>query len=257
VEILMEHHLKGRMGEYPLIVIPECRYLSDEFSSELKDYVQNGGSLLVAGPESASMFYEELGVELKDTAFTTVQSIASGKQMAAINTVFQAVVPGQGVEVCGNRYDVPDFRFGSKPAATVTRFGKGKIAGVYFDIARGYLTSANPVYRDFINSIVRQLFPEPVVEITGSDYVATTVNRLGGKLTVNLINLSGEHANEKVARYDEIPAIGPLNVKIRADKRPSKVSLQPENKELKFAWSDDMLEVTIPTLDLYSILVIE
>lgn len=257
VEILMEHHLKGRMSEYPLIVIPECRYLSDDFRSELESYVQNGGSLLVAGQKSASMFNEQLGVELVDTAFTAVQSIASGNQMAGISTVFQAVVPNDGVEVCGSRYDVPDFRFGSKPAATITSFGKGKIAGVYFNIGKNYLTTANPVYRDFINSIVRKLFPKPVVEITGSGYVATTVNRLGKKLTVNLINLSGEHANEKVARYDEIPAVGPLNVKIRSDKRPSKVSLQPENKELKFAWSGDMLEVTIPTLDLYSILVIE
>lgn len=257
VEILMEHHLKGRMGEYPLIVIPECRYLDEEFKDELKEYVREGGNLLVTGTDATAMFRAELGVELKDTAFAAVQSIASGTQMAAVNSVFQAVVPGQGVEVCGTRYDVPDFRFGSAPAATVASYGKGKIAGVYFNIGKNYLSWANPVYRDFIGSIVAKLFPGPVVSVSGSENVAVTVNRLNDQLTVNLINLAGEHANEKVARYDEIPAVGPLTVKVRSDKRPSNVFLQPENEKLKFTWTDNLLEVTIPKLEIHSVLVIE
>jgi hypothetical protein len=257
VEILMEHHLKGRMSEYPLIVIPECQYLSDEFSTELKNYVQNGGNLLVVGTAATGMFREQLGVELKDTAFMAVQSIAAGNQMAGIFTLFQSVVPKDGVEVCGSRYDIPDFRFGSKPAATLTSYGKGKIVGVYLNIGKNYLGAANPVYRDFIGSIVRKLFPEPVVEVSGSENVAITVNRLDDKLTVDLINMAGEHANEKVARYDEIPVIGPLRVKIRSDKRPAKISLQPGNTELKFVWSDHAAEVTIPKLEIYSIIVVE
>ncbi|MEN6454321.1 MAG: hypothetical protein ABFD10_08675, partial [Prolixibacteraceae bacterium] len=257
VEILMEHHLKGRMGDYPLIVIPECRYLDEEFKDELREYVREGGNLLVTGTDATAMFREELGIELKDTVFAAVQSIASGDQMAAINSVFQAVVPGPEAEVCGNRYDVADFRFGSKPAATITSCGKGKIAGVYFNIGKNYLSWANPVYRDFIGSIVSKLFPQPVVSVSGSENVAVTVNRLNDHLTVNLINMAGEHANEKVARYDEIPAIGPLTVKIRLDKRPSNVFLQPGNEKLNFTWKDNLLEVTVPTLEIHAVLVIE
>ena len=31
VEILMEHHLSGKMNQYPLIIIPECDYLDAPF----------------------------------------------------------------------------------------------------------------------------------------------------------------------------------------------------------------------------------
>lgn len=257
VEILMEHHLKGRMSEYPLIVIPECRSLTEDFKTELKNYVYNGGNLLVVGPASAAMFTEQLRVELKDPVFTATQNIGSKEQLAGIHTAFQTIIPKGDVEICGSRYAVPDFRFASEPAATLASYGKGKIAGVYFNIGRNYLVMKNPVYCDFISSIVHKLFPEPLVEIDGSDYLATTVNMLGDELTVNLINMSGEHFNEKVARYDEIPPVGPLKVRIRANKRPAKVFLQPGNKDLKFTWSGKMLEVTVPRVEIHSILVIK
>jgi hypothetical protein len=257
VEILMEHHLKGKMEEYPLIVIPECQYLAEEFRKELLGYVQNGGNLLVVGPEATTMFTEQLKVEIKDSASVVTKVISSNDRMAGINTLFQPIVPKDGAEVCGNRFDVADFRFPSKPAATITSFGKGKIAGVYFNIGKNYLQASNPVYRDFINSIVHKLFINPVAEILGSEYVAMTVNRLGDKLTVNLINMAGEHSNEKVARYDEIPEIGPLKVKIRLNERPKKVTLQPENTTLKFSYSNEILETTIDRLKIHSIIVIE
>ena len=61
----------------------------------------------------------------------------------------------------------------------------------------------------------------------------------------------------KVARYDEIPVIGPLNVRIRLNKPPKKVTLQPENTTLKFSYSDEILETTIDRLKIHSILVME
>ena len=45
VEILMEHHLRGNMEKYPLIVIPECNYLDAGFIEELRNYVKEGGNL--------------------------------------------------------------------------------------------------------------------------------------------------------------------------------------------------------------------
>jgi hypothetical protein len=47
VEILMEHHLTGKMDKYPLIIIPECDYLEPAFIEELKKYVSSGGHLLM------------------------------------------------------------------------------------------------------------------------------------------------------------------------------------------------------------------
>ncbi|WP_423126698.1 hypothetical protein [Gaoshiqia sp. Z1-71] len=256
VEILMEHHLKGRMLEYPLIVIPECRYLADDFKTELLAYVENGGNLLVVGAGATALFTDALNVEFSDTAVST-QFLAYKNEMAGINTLFQPVKLKEGATAFGSRYPASDLRFPSSPAASVASYGKGKIAGVYLDISKKYNETANPVYRDFVGSIVRELFPAPVAGVKGSANVAVTVNRLGVKLAVNLINTSGDHSNEKVARYDEIPAVGPLSVKIRTEKAPRKLLLQPENLALDFTFSNGVVETTVDRLVIHSILVLD
>ena len=65
VEILGEHHLTGRMAEYPLIVVPEWEYLEPKFKDELVAYVKAGGNLLLIGPKTAALFQEQLGVTLE------------------------------------------------------------------------------------------------------------------------------------------------------------------------------------------------
>ncbi len=55
VEVLGEHHLTGRMSQYPLLVIPEWEYLEPKFKDEIVAYVKSGGNLLLIG-KSAGLF---------------------------------------------------------------------------------------------------------------------------------------------------------------------------------------------------------
>ncbi|MCX7825468.1 MAG: hypothetical protein N2689_07905 [Verrucomicrobiae bacterium] len=61
VEVLSEHHLAGRLRDYPLIVIPECEYLDATFRNGLVAYVKAGGNLLLIGRSAAKLFEGELG----------------------------------------------------------------------------------------------------------------------------------------------------------------------------------------------------
>lgn len=113
------------------------------------------------------------------------------------------------------------------------------------------------LYRGFINALVKKLFPDPKVEVSGSEIVLVTVNQLENKLAVNLINMSGPHADTRVSRYDNIPSIGPLDVKIKTDKKPSKVMLQPRSHPMKYSYSNGILTTKINKVDIHSILVVE
>ena len=257
VEILMEHHLEKRIDEYPLVVIPETEYLTDEFKKVLLGYVNKGGNLLIVGAEATAMFADQLNVELTDTASYVTKNLAWNGQMAGVRGLVQPFKPKSSTETLGKIYNEPDFRFQSSPAATIVSYGKGKIAGVYFNIGKYYLAMNNPVYRNFVNALVKKLFPDPKVEVIGSEDVVVTVNKLDNKLVVNLINMSGPHANTRVARFDSIPAIGPLTVKIRTDKKPLKVTLQPGNNILKYSYSNGMVATTIDKVDIHSIIVVE
>lgn len=257
VEILMEHHLEKRIKEYPLVVIPETQYLTDEFKEILLGYVNNGGNLLVIGAEATAMFADQLNVELTDTASYVTKNLAWNGQMAGVRGWYQSFKPKTNTETFGGIYNEPDFRFQSSPAASIASYGKGNIAGVYFSIGKYYVRMKNPVYRDFINALAKKLFPDPKVEVAGSENVLVTVNELKNKLAVNLINMSGPHADTRVARYDSILSIGPLVVKIRTDKKPSKIMLQPENSLLKYSYSNGMVTTTVDKVDIHSILVVE
>lgn len=257
VEILMEHHLEKRINEYPLVVIPETQYLSEDFKKVLLSYVNNGGNLLIVGAEATRMFADQLNVEMKDTASVVVKNLAWNGNMVGLSGLYQPFSPKISAETFGQIYNEPDFRFTSSPAATIAQFGKGKIAGVYFSIGKNYLRMNNPVYRNFINALVKKLFPNPKVEISCNENVVLTVNQLENKLAINLINLSGPHANTRVARYDNIPSIGPFDVKVKVSSKPTQVMLEPENISLKYSYENGEIKVKINKLDIHSIIIVK
>lgn len=61
-EVLMEHHLKGRMQDYPLLIVPEWAHLEPAFRDELLAYVAAGGNLVVVGADAVRPFEKALGV---------------------------------------------------------------------------------------------------------------------------------------------------------------------------------------------------
>jgi hypothetical protein len=257
VEIMMEHHLEKRINEYPLVVIPETQYLTDDFKKVLLRYVNDGGNLLIIGAEATKMFAEQLNVEMKDTASVVVKNLAWKTGMAGLHGLYQPFVPKNSVETFGALYDEPDFRFQSSPAATITSYGKGEIAGVYFDLGKYYLRMNNPVYRGFVNGIVKKLFPNPKVEVKGTENLVVTVNTKENKLMVNLINMSGPHSNTRVARYDTIEAIDPFEIKIKVNAKPKNVTLQPENIHLNYSYENGEIKTMINRVNVHSIIVVE
>ncbi len=219
VELLGEHHLTGRMAEYPLIVVPEWEYLEPGFRDELVAYVKGGGNLLLIGPKTVALFQAELDAVRSDAVRRSLQA--------------------------------PD----GQPAATITEFGRGNIAAVYFAFGQRYATARNEPSRQFLNDLVRQLFPKPLVEVRGSPDVDVVVNRQGGKLAVNLVNTAGPHQREPI--LDSIPPVGPLDVTIRQTAKPARVMLEPAGTPLSFEHRDGEIHLVVPRVDIHEVIVVE
>ncbi|MBN2092668.1 hypothetical protein JW964_23810, partial [candidate division KSB1 bacterium] len=132
-----------------------------------------------------------------------------------------------------------------------------RLAGVYLNLGARYLNGKVTVARDFMAGLVKALFPEQMVLVEGSSYVDVSLNRIHGKLALNLVNTTGAHDNANVYVYDEILPLGPLQVKMRLDKKPGRVYLKPSDQKLEVDYKDGKLTVIIPRLELYEILVIE
>jgi hypothetical protein len=105
---------------------------------------------------------------------------------------------------------------------------------------------------------LHRLMPARLVEVSGSHHVDVSPRRLHDRLAVHLVNTSGPHAEApKAGGIKEIPPVGPLTVAVRLPQKPKSATLQPEGKALEVTWTNGLATVTVPQVELYSIVVIE
>lgn len=130
--------------------------------------------------------------------------------------------------------------------------GKGKIGILAENISEKYDKDRDPSLRAKMDDIVRQLFPEPIVEISGNPYVDVSAGWKDGRLMIHLVNTSGDHRYADL--INSIDPVGPMKIRIRSSERPEKVLLQPYGKECGFSYKDGDISLTLPSLEIYDIL---
>ena len=257
VDVLVDKTLSERMDQYPLLIYPEWESIEPALKEDLLAYVKNGGTLLIIGPKAAKLFETELNVQLAGEAEQRINGLEINGNMTAIKSLSQKAVPGGDVSAIGKLYPTSDILGHSEAAATVRQYGSGKIAAIYLNLGQQYVYSSTTISRDFLNTVVRELFPDPLVELEGSKEVDITVNRLGGKLMINLVNTGGEHGNERVKTFDSIPAAGPLSITVRTGKKPKSIKREPGGETVDFVFKDGVVSFEYQRLDIHDILVVE
>lgn len=257
-EVLAEHHLRGRLREYPLIVVSQQDSLDPAFRRDLLDYARQGGNLLLVGAETTRRFATELG------ATPTGPATPGPRWLHDAGT--SVVLSGSMLPV---RPSAPDARpIGQltagesgaplpNVAATVRPFGRGNLVGIYADLSRDYSQHQSAKLRNFLASVVRPLLPRPLVTVNGSHLVHVVLNRLGTKWAVNLINTGGRHADVQVYTYDEVPPLTNLTVRLRTPTKPKRIVQQPENRVLPVQYANGIATVNVPRLAVHSILLVE
>jgi len=254
VDIVSEHHLKGRMGDYPLLVLPEWDILEASFQDELLEYVRQGGNLLVIGPAAANLFEDQLGVQFVGEIEQKTWWLESRGRLAGLSHAFFHEVKMKSAVPFGKLYRDNDLTGETETAASLAVYGKGKIAGVYVNLGERYVHARNYTARQFLADLVAELFPHPLVEVYGSHQVDVSLGHKEGKLLINLVNTTGPHGDPDVYSFDEIPAVGPLSVQVRTEKKPVRVTNQPGNCDLPIDYRDGVFHVLLPRLEIYDIL---
>lgn len=255
VEILMEHHLLGSMDKYPLIIIPECSYLDTAFMEELRNYVNDGGNLLVIGSETAGLFKNELGIMSLEQQEAKPEFIAANNRIGGIRSPYAAVKLSPEAEIISTFYKGSDFsQKGDIIASSSKKIGKGRISAIYFNAGSAYAEYKSHILRDYISEHIGSLFPEQMVKVSGSKLVHVAVNSLNDKTYINLINTSGDHNSKSAIGYDEVPSLKNLTVEISTGNQPRKIILQPEGKELAVDFRKGFSRVVISDLKIHSIL---
>ena len=255
VELLSEHHLGGRLDDYPLIIVPEWEYLEPAFKASLVDYVKHGGNLLLIGPKIAQLFQKELNVTLAPESASEAFSLTYQSLQFPVHGVPANLRLGTKARPLGQLLPTNVGDISARPAASITRLGQGRIAALHFNFSQAYLKSRNPAARQFLASVVHELFPKPLAEVTGSSDVDVIVNRIKGKLAINLVNTSGPHQTEPI--LESISPVGPLNLVLRTKTKPKTITLQPSGKPLEFSYRRGEAHLIVPQVNIHDIVIVE
>jgi hypothetical protein len=256
VDVLMDHHMRERMEQYPLLVLPEWASIDDDLRERYLAYVENGGSLLVIGARASELFADELGVDFEGEIEEKPRWIEHEDWLSGVLSPGRTVRLRRGTRGFGLLRLENDRGGPASPAASIRRKGKGLIAGVYVDIGARYRKLATSGTRRFLQALCGELFPDPIVQVSGSAYIDVVLARKDGRLTVNLINLSGPHADPRVASFEQVEPIGPLEVKLRLARKPKRIVRIPGGRPVPFKWRNGVATLTLPRLHIHDVLVV-
>ncbi|OFX28932.1 MAG: hypothetical protein A2W90_14330 [Bacteroidetes bacterium GWF2_42_66] len=254
VEVLMTAQMKKRMNDFPVIVVPEWEVLEPEMITDLKDYVKNGGRLLVIGANGTRLFDDILGVKEVKPTEKREDGMGYDHRFVQVHNKYRGITCLPGTEPIAGFYATTDFQYRNGTAVTVSNYGKGMAAGIYADLGNTYQTNTSPVIRDILIDIMDRFFDGGMVKIEGSHKVHVVPGKIGDRLLVHLINTSGDHANPNVGCIDEIPALQNLKVSVVTDKKPKTVVLQPDGASVDFDFADGMVHFIVPELKIHTVI---
>lgn len=258
VDIRMPHQLDAAgLAAYPLVIVPEWATLPTAFRDQLTAYAENGGSLLVIGPQAIINFEEQLDVLLEGPFEPeAIKFLEHDGWLDGRKAAYQKPTLGPRAVPFGLMYDGFDTNTTPEPAAAITELGKGKIAGIFMSMGKYYRDTQTSIPRKFLQRVIRELFPTPAVEVTGSSFIEVVLAKKAGKTVVHLINTAGHADNARVYIFDEVPPVGPLRVVVRQDEAPRRVSLEPAGTDLEFSYEDGAVTVTVPRVDVHAMVVV-
>jgi hypothetical protein len=257
IDILAEHQLQPRLGEFPLVVVPDSPKLTPEFRQALLAYAERGGSLLLLGEKCARLFSSALGATLDGRPRKITAELAAPTGPVNVDGRWQDIILTTA-RTAGLRHPTRDTRKDGTAAASITAYGKGRIAAVYGPLADIYFRGHHPAVRTFLGALAKELFPSPAVRVEGPPVLDISLRTTAkGALSVHLLNRSNLPLSERFNFSDYISPVGPVIVEIKTAAKPKRVVLAPENTELKWEWKTGLLRVTVPKIEIHEIVVVE
>ena len=168
VDILDEWALLPCIEEFPVVVAPEQDYMSEEMVQALKNYVKDGGKLLVSGAHAWERFGGEfLGVSEGKLIENMIYYVPAQAESVPIKsatwrlvdvTTAQSLVPIAGETPLLTK-PLPH------PAATLQRVGKGMVAYIPFNVFREFDRTRYPLVRAFIQGVLQALAGSLEIEV--------------------------------------------------------------------------------------------
>lgn len=263
VDILNEDSLSKVIDKYPLVVIPERKFLSDGFIAKMKNYVENGGNLILSGEFIAHNFGNWLNItaekEMKRgwLPLPDGSSVTTGGEYQCISINDAKVVASL------LRGEEPNRDFTQYPAVTLHEVGNGKVLAIHGPFFKLYSTNPVPQYRVVLDYCISELTTERLARRLDPWYIEFSLRKKGNRILLNLVNrgVSGYLSPER-HMVEDVPVVKNIVVElpriiIPEGSQISKAYLAPELTPIEVIAQGAKFRIIIPQVYIYEIGVLE
>jgi hypothetical protein len=255
VDVIPDWKLAEVAHRYPCLALPDWTNVGETVRRELLRYLQGGGRLLVIGAENAALFGAALGVRLLGEPSDQPAYVPGLEVFANIRGRWADVEPA-GAQVLETRFPACDSTRDGKVAATLSSYGDGQVAAIYGPVGAVFAVTHAPETRRFVARVLQQLFT-PSFRVEGPPTVEVVRRRKGGYELLHLINATGMQVASAYSAIDFVPPVGPLGLRIRMRRAPSRVTFEPAAVTVRGSWSDGVWTGALERLEIHGILVWE
>jgi hypothetical protein len=271
-------------GKYKVLIIPDDILFDEEIAGKVRAHLAAGKAVISSGssgldPDKKHFALEKewglryLGENDFDPAyFTAGKNFNRNLPVMPLSLYSSGVdlepLPGTKVEAnlirpYYNRkwdgeyafYYTPPDRVTDKPALAIN----GKVAHFSHRIFTGYSQQASVELRTIFSNVLEAFLPDPVFKSENlPSFARAFVTEQPGRRMVHVLAYVPEMRGTGTEMIEEAIILNNVRISLRTDsKPPKKVYLAPGNKPLPFKITGDYINVTIPEVNGYSLIVFE
>ncbi|MBN1292591.1 MAG: alpha-L-fucosidase [Candidatus Latescibacteria bacterium] len=285
--ILNSEVFSDTIENYSALILPDQCILSQKESDTIRRFVRNGGVLLATGETALR---DTDNTRMKDFSIADVLGISYHSISDTDNCYLRVEIPDSSygippmdIQIMSNYVNiktttartlfelVPPFeniRNGTPPPAlnsvgpgvTVNSYGKGKAVYCAAKIFDSYYKESTPVQRKLALWMLDQVYPHDFRSILLDNTpinVEVYYNRRGNERFIHLVNYSGDKREIGTPQVQDFTSVHNIQIRARLQNKPKNIAIVPEERNIKFTYSDGWVSFSAEPLTIHQIYRIE
>ncbi|MBO5896869.1 MAG: beta-galactosidase trimerization domain-containing protein [Clostridia bacterium] len=277
--MLLENHLlynfvdeMADFSQYKLLVLPDASIVNDETIAKIKAFAENGGKVIATGESiiKDNRFTIDFGAEyigkneFNPTYLVPEFDTVNGRTEYVMRCDFNKFTANKGrvIAYMQNPYfnrtlehycshmHAPNNPEESFAGAVIS----GNIAYIGWDIFTAYATYGHLCFKELFTYAVNELLGDEATVMADMPDRGVVTYTHQEKENRNILHLLFAHTTVRGINTEIIEDTVPLyNVRcsVKCDKKPTKITLVPENESLDFTLAEGRAEFTVPKVDIH------
>lgn len=274
VDILDNSRLLKKIKDYNMVVAGEQNPISQEVESALKDYAKNGGTVIISGGHVARKHGRLTGVKAIGPVLECSFPLNDFGHHGANANCWYIQVRNKAIPLGGTWQKVklldaetlsflmngeqPGKDETNFPAVTVRTTGKGQIVAIHGDIMQNYFLTRHPLIRVFMADLMDSLKIKKRMKTNAPPGIDIFLRYGENALFIHMVN---KGANPSLNPYlhvvENIPPAKNIILRLKVDKKPKMVSLEPGSRRIKYRFLKGLLTAEVKEVRIHEILVMK